>query len=153
MQNNRFHIGERFGQEYWTNMAVDHVNGKLPNNELLAMTNEELEKYAKNDDGSIRSEMYHPPSDATDRSKQGLGSEKYVGVHRAVVILQYRNASPANTDDFFDGTVEELAESNQNNFKGLLEGLREYCRKNPDAHTARALYEKKLKVYKQKYNV
>lgn len=92
----RFDIGTVdtvFGdlKKFWTNMALDHLNGRLTNETLLRMTNAELELLVITGKNSVLSEMYKRPDDKEIASKQGgEPGEIYKAPHRGLIILEYR---------------------------------------------------------------
>jgi len=47
--------------------------------------------------------------------------------------------------------IEKQAESSKKNFRGLLQGLKQYCESHPEAKNARKMYDEKLSAYKLKY--
>ncbi len=80
------------GEKWWTNQAVSAVNGSLTDQRLLEMTDDELIRLAYNAEGEVRTELYKRPSDKGVKDRQGgePGTD-YVGVHRAKLILDYRD--------------------------------------------------------------
>ena len=76
--------------EWWTNVAVNHINGRLSNETLLKMTDQELTNLVDKEGGL---ERYRRPTDRKLAEKQGgYIDEEYDGLHRAHIILMYRRA-------------------------------------------------------------
>ena len=77
---------------YWTNMAVEHQNGRITNDYLMGFSDHQLESMAfgdlKNHD-RIKTEKYIRPLGGD----QGVPGETYNGAHRAIVILAFRLAN------------------------------------------------------------
>lgn len=78
-------------------IALDHDSGRLTNERLLAMSDEELKTLAYSPTG-VYAEDYRFPSDPAwckRRDDGTLPNERYLGAHRAVTILAYRKALKA----------------------------------------------------------
>jgi len=111
---NQFWIGIANKQKFWTNIALNHENGTLRNEQLLKMTDQELEKICDNGVNKI-GEYYHRPDNKAIAEKQGGSPDDvYLGAHRAQIILDYRR----------EKKIEEAEQRKDNNaeaFNALLE--------------------------------
>jgi hypothetical protein len=74
-----FVIGTASNGPWVTSLAADHMNGRMTNERLFRMTDDELAAIAKGRNDGISVEEY--------RNAQG---EVTVGVHRAKLILMFR---------------------------------------------------------------
>jgi len=93
----RFEIGyvivDGKKEEYWTNIAISHMNGNMRNEKLLKMTDYELNKLVFLDENTVLTEEYIRPDNVDIANQQaGKKGEIYDAPHRGVVILQYREA-------------------------------------------------------------
>jgi len=98
---NRFDIGFtiKYGKKecYWTNIAVDHVNGKMTNEKLLKMSDDELKQLVFLNKDTVLLEEYIRPNDKDIADQQGgKKGEIYEAPHRGVVVLQYCDAINEN---------------------------------------------------------
>lgn len=82
--------------------ALDHFSGRLTNEKLMAMTDEELLAIGFSKDGqSVYQESFKYPNDALwCKKNDSTAGAVYEGAHRAVSILQYRKAQKNAKNDF-----------------------------------------------------
>ena len=86
-----FFIGTINQKDYWTNIALDHERGILTNETLMKMTDEQLRNLWINSNDEVILEEYRRPDNEKIAEKQGgFRNEIYIGVHRAKIILDYR---------------------------------------------------------------
>lgn len=81
--------------EYFqTGWASDHLTGRLTNEKLMEMTDEQLRKIAMSPDGStVYTETFKGPEDAVwCKKNDSIPGKVYDGPHRAIAILGYRAA-------------------------------------------------------------
>lgn len=91
----RFVIGQVGNEKFWTNPALDHTNGRLMNERLMMMNDEQLHELSHSKDlKTCYTETYQRPKDKTIAENQGgVPGETYDACHRATIILQFREAS------------------------------------------------------------
>lgn len=118
----QFLIGELDGKKWWTNIAVDHLNGKETNEMLMRMPDDVLVKlaYFKRDgEYFIREEQYLRPADksicARQANEEDAGKE-YWGVCRAHFILKFRRLKKERYKHAVDENMQNLI----TNFNGKL---------------------------------
>lgn len=91
----KFVMGYVGAEKYWTNQALADENGSLTNVRLMAMSDEQLKKLAfveVNGVPNVAMEAYRRPVDEAECKKQGgEPSAVYQGLHRAVLVLKYRD--------------------------------------------------------------
>lgn len=77
--------------KWFVNVAVTHSSGSLTNDRLMRMTDDELRRLGENADGEPYSEKYRRPNDKGFAERQGgTPGQEYDGVHRAYILLRYR---------------------------------------------------------------
>lgn len=85
---------DTFNGRWWCNQALAHKSGALPNERLLAMSDDDLRSVGFNGFGEPCVERYSRPTDKGVAERQGgIPGEEYTGVHRAVLILEYRRVA------------------------------------------------------------
>lgn len=78
-------------ETFATGWATDHNNGRLTNEKLMQMSDEELQRLAFTPEGAVRCEDYkNPEDDAWCKKNDSRPGTIYSGRHRAVEILRYR---------------------------------------------------------------
>lgn len=76
------------------NITLDHESGKLTDEIIKKMTDEQLRVLAFGIDGVIKTELYRRPYDRNISEAQGgRPGEIYVATHRALFELKFRGKS------------------------------------------------------------
>jgi len=169
------------GERCWTNLAVDHVNGRITNESLMRMSDDQL-RFLSVKGNAVVQEVYIRPTNIDVSKKQdveGYPGQKYWGACRAYLILEFRNKCRNEKEDSRDyaiskqaesldemfagpnvseslmessGAVESAAMSKESSYRAMLTGLKSFCDDHPNAMKAKELLDSKIVKYEKVFN-